>query len=146
MDSQQAPCVTPAGRPPLARSLLILAGIMALVWPPFAAYGLWCAGGSGVLAALATAVVCGLAAGFSLIITVTALRIGQPVGGILAGMVVRMAVPFVAIMAVPQLDDAVRGTGVQEMLLGYYVVALTVETWLLVQWVSVSQSSVTRAT
>jgi hypothetical protein len=99
-----------------------------------------------VLAALATAVVCGLAAGFSLIITVTALRIGQPVGGILAGMVVRMVVPFVAIMAVPQLDDAVRGTGVQEMLLGYYVVALMAETWLLVQWVSVSQSSVTRAT
>jgi hypothetical protein len=89
--------------------------------------------------------VCGLAAGVSLILTVTAQRTGQPVTGILLGMIVRMAVPFVALLAVPQFGDRMRGMGVQEMLLGYYLVALTVETWLLVQLVSVSKSSVTKA-
>jgi hypothetical protein len=127
------------------RSLLILVGVLAVAWPAFAAYGGWRAGGSGVLASLATAIVCGFAAGVSLIVTVTAHRIRQPVTGILAGMIVRMLVPFLAIMAVPQWGDDWRRTGVQEMLLGYYLVALTVETWLLVQWVSVSQSGVTKA-
>ncbi|HZL87088.1 MAG TPA: hypothetical protein VFB96_01820 [Pirellulaceae bacterium] len=145
MDSEQAACVNSAGRHALTRSLLILAGVLALAWPAFAAYGGWRAGWSGLLVASATAMVCGLAAGVSLILTVTAQRTGQPVTGILLGMIVRMAVPFVALLAVPQFGDRMRGMGVQEMLLGYYLVALTVETWLLVQLVSVSKSSVTKA-
>ena len=145
MDSQKAACVTSAGRPALVRSLLILAGILALAWPAFAIYGAWRAAWSGVLAALATATVCGLAAGVSLAVTVVAQRARQPVTGILAGMIVRMIVPFVAILAVPQWGDQWRGMGVQEMLLGYYLVALSVETWLLVKLVSVSQSGVTKA-
>src|SRR5262245_55936233 len=127
------------------RSLLILAAVLTVVWPAFAAYGAWRAAFGGVLVALTTAVICGLAAGASLVLTVTAQRSGQPVTGILLGMVVRMAVPFAALLAVPRFGDSMQSLGVQEMLLGYYLVALTVETWLLVQLVSVSKSSVTKA-
>lgn len=133
-------------RPPLVRSLLVLCGSLALIWPAFAAYGAWRGAWSGLLASVGAAAVCGAAAGVSLIVTVTAQRLRQPIAGILTGMLVRMIVPLFALLAIPKLDAALVKSGAQEMLLGYYLAALAVETWLLVRLVPAAQAGVAKAT
>jgi hypothetical protein len=54
----------------------------------------------------------------------------QPVFGVLAAMVVRAAPPLLAIVAIPSWDEVLLRGGAQGMILGYYLVALLVETWL----------------
>jgi hypothetical protein len=133
VDCERALTERASRRPTLVRSLLVLCGILVLAWPAFAAYGFWRDTWPGLLASLAALAIAGIAAGASLAVTVTSQRLGQPIGGILSGMVLRMLVPFLALLAVPSLGPSALASGVQEMLLGYYLVALAAETWLLVQ-------------
>jgi len=146
VDPQRVASVPSPRQPSLTRSLLVLAAALAALWPAFAGYGLWRAGSAGVLAALAAAVVCGIAAGVSLVMAVAAQRARQPISGVLGGMIVRMAVPLVAIFLVPTLDPVWRTSGFREMLLAYYLATLAVETWVLVRLVPADAASVAKAT
>lgn len=146
VDSQRVPSPTLPRQPVLAWSLLILGAILAALWPAFAAYGMWRAGWSGVAASLVALAVCGLAAGLSLLLAATAQRARQPIAGVLTGMLVRMAVPLAALLVVPQLDPLWSSSGLVEMLLAYYLAALSVETWLLVRLVPADAASVAKAT
>ena len=130
----------------LAWSLLVLAAFLAAMWPAFAAYGMWRAGWNGVAASVAALAVCGLAAGLSLLLAVSAQKAKQPIAGVLAGMLLRMAVPLLALLMVPKLDPVWSSSGLGEMLLGYYLAALAVETWLLVRLVPADAASVAKAT
>ncbi len=140
-----APDSTTQQPPSLVGSLLLLIGILAIFWPAFAAYGYWRDALGGVLASAACAVVCGIAASVSLLITVAAQRARQPITGVLVGMLVRMAVPLLALVALPQAG-VWEASGGQGMLLGYYFVALAVETWLLVRLVPAYAAGVAKAT
>lgn len=147
MDPQKPLVSDPAARKPaLARSLLILAAWLAAIWPAFAAYGMWRAAASGVAAAAAAGMICGIAGGVSLLLAVAAQKARQPIAGVLGGMLVRMAVPLLALLMVPKLDAVWRASGLLEMLLAYYLAALAVETWLLVRLVPVEAANVAKAT
>lgn len=135
MDCERVVTELPPRRPLLVRSLLALIGVLVLAWPAFAGYGFWRDSWAGLLASLGALAVVSIAAGASLVIAAAAQRTGQAIAGILGGMLVRMFVPLAALMAAPGLGAGVLETGVREMLLGYYFVALAVESWLLVRLV-----------
>jgi hypothetical protein len=132
--------------PGLAWSLLVLAAILAGLWPAFAAYGMWRSAWSGVAASAVALAICGAAAALSLLMAVAAQKARQPIAGVLAGMLVRMAVPLLALLMVPKLDPVWSSSGLGEMLLGYYLAALAVETWLLVRLVPADAANVAKAT
>lgn len=119
-----------------------LCAALVAVLPAFAMYGFWRAGASGVLSSVIAAAICGGAALTSLLLTAVAQKAKQPISGILTGMVVRMAVPLVALLVIPKMNPALLQSGMQEMLLGYYLLALVAETWILLRLIpSVSSSS-----
>ena len=135
MDPQRA---LPDTRPSQARLVWSFVGLAAALvgaWPAFALYGYWRAEGHGVLSATVALAICGGAAIASLVVTVMGQRAQQPIGGILGGMLVRMAVPFLALIALPKWNSALAESGLQGMLLGYYLLGLGVETWILVRLV-----------
>ena len=132
-------------QPALAWPLLSLGGILAALWPAFAAYGLWRGGWWGVAASAVALAICTAAAGLSLLLAALAQRARQPITAVLVGMALRMAVPLLALLAVPRLDPVWSSSGFQEMLLAYYLAALAVETWLLVRLVPASAATVAKA-
>jgi hypothetical protein len=146
VDSQQVVVKLPGDRPSLVRPLLLMVAALALVWPAFAAYGVWRSGTDGLAAALAAALLCGSGGAVSLMAAVTAQRAGKPVAGILGGMLIRMVVPLMALLAIPKMDSRVLASGAQEMLLGYYLVALAIETWLFVRLIPAGSAGVPKAT
>lgn len=146
MDSQQVVANAPLDRATLVRPLLFLVVALSLVWPAFAGYGAWRGGATGLVASVAAALVCGAGAVISLLVAVAAQRSRQPVAGILGGMLIRMMVPLMALLAIPELDPRIIAAGAQEMLLGYYLVALALETWLLVRLIPVLNAGVPKGT
>ena len=146
MDSDPVASSAPSRQLSLARSLLKLAAILAALWPLAAAYGWWRAEWNGVAASVAALGVCGLAAGVSLAVAVGSQMAKQPISGVLGGMAVRMAVPLLALFAVPKFGPEWTSSGFAVMLLGYYLAALAVETWILVRLVPADAASVAKAT
>ena len=146
MDPHRVASLSSPRQPALAWSLLVLTAALAAIWPAFAAYGLWRAGWNGVICALAAGAVCGIAAAVSLVLASAAQKARQPIAGVLGGMLVRMAVPMVALLMVPKMDPVWQSSGLREMLLVYYLAALAVETWLLVRLVPPDAASVAKAT
>jgi hypothetical protein len=146
VDSDPVPSSVPSRQLSLARPLLKLAAILAALWPIAAAYGWWRAEWNGVAASVATLGVCGLAAGVSLAVAVGSQMAKQPISGVLGGMAVRMVVPLLALVAAAKLGPAWTSAGFGELLLGYYLAALAVETWILVRLVPADAASVAKAT
>jgi hypothetical protein len=145
VDSQRAPSDPCSCQPKLVWSVLLLAAAMAMAWPLGAAYGMSCSGWTGVFVALGAAALCGAAAALSLVVSVLGQRNSQPVGGVLAGMLVRMAVPMLALLALPKMNPVLLQAGARELLLGFYLVSLAVETWLLVRMTPTSKAGVAKA-
>ena len=112
-----------------ALSLVIV--VSALVLLPYAIRQSGSAGPLGVAAAAAISLVSAWAAeGFAFMFS----RAGNPLGGLLTGMAARMAPPLVICLIL-----AAQGAGGRQhltficYLLGFYLVTLTLETWLAVK-------------
>ena len=71
-------------------------------------------------------------------------RWNSPVQGVLAGMLFRLGLPLVALVAVPKIDQPWVPAGVTGTILGVYLVALIVETGLALRMTPVQPQSVAR--
>jgi hypothetical protein len=97
-------------------------------------YGYWAKGSDGVSAAAVAAGV-GLAGGVAGFAAAFGFRGTQAIQGVLLGMVVRMVVPLAAAAFFFLRGGTLVRAGLLEMLVGYYLLALTVDTALAVQLV-----------
>jgi hypothetical protein len=79
--------------------------------------------------------ICWIAAALALAATFFGNRYHAPVPGVLAGMIFRMGLPLVALVAISKLADPLAASGVTNTILGVYLVALVVETLLAVRMV-----------
>jgi hypothetical protein len=128
----------------MIRGLLgVFAGLVA-AFPLFAAYGYWAKGTDGVWAAGVAALVC-LAGGLAGFATVFGFRGLQAVQGVLLSMVVRMAVPFAAAAIFLFYGGSLVRAGLLEMLVGYYLLALTLDTALAVRLVRQNEPARTQS-
>lgn len=119
--------------------IVVLAGLIA-AFPLFAGYGYWAKGLDGVWAATLAAGVC-LAGGLAGFATTSAFRGLQAVLGVLLGMMVRSVVPLAAAAFFLLQGGPLVRAGLLEMLVGYYLLALTLDTVLAVQLVRQKQNS-----
>ena len=122
-----------------ACALLTIALLAAL--PCFVVYGYLAGGLAGVLAALVACGICLFAGTLALSITAILQRLNQGVQGILGAMLVRMGVPLVALFLLPEVGGPLVAGGVTGMLMVYYLITLTVETWLSLRFVSATKTS-----
>jgi hypothetical protein len=74
--------------------------------------------------------VCWLAGALALTAGFLGNRLGAPVPGVLAGMLVRMTLPLVALIVLTHWAAPLGANGVATTILGVYLVALVVETLL----------------
>ncbi len=119
--------------------IAVFAGIVA-AFPLFAGYGYWAKGHDGVWSASLAAGVC-LAGGLAGFATTSVFRGLQAVQGVLLGMMVRMAVPLAAAAFFLLRGGPLVRAGLLEMLVGYYLLALTLDTVLTVRLVRQNQDS-----
>jgi hypothetical protein len=103
------------------------------VWPVFACVGYARSGLLGILSALLAAGVCGGGALASLLATGLFRIHGQPVAGVLLGMLIRMAVPLAACVIMFIQGGPLVEAGALVMILVYYLLMLVVETFYLVR-------------
>jgi hypothetical protein len=123
-------------RPRPARLLLAcgaLTGATALTlvvvgWIGYARHGL-----SGLEAAAVAALVCWSGSLAALLLAVWGGAPKQAVARVLAGMIFRMGVPLVVGLVLHRRGGALSEAGVFGMILAFYFVTLTVETWLSVR-------------
>ncbi len=116
----------------VVKGLILVIGVLVAVFPAFAGYGYWAHGEIGVAAAAVAAVVClvGGLAGWAAMIP---FRGPQAVNGVLLGMLVRMTVPLAAALLLFLRGGPLVRAGLVEMLVAYYLIALTLDTVLSVR-------------
>ena len=121
------------------QSLVASCAILALVIGPVAlvaaaivnrgfSYQSLVAGGIG-------AFVCWAAGALALTATFLGNLLHAPVQAMLAGMLFRMGLPLIALVALPQLDARLAAGGITTIILAVYLVALVVETILALRMV-----------
>jgi len=118
----------------MVRGLLGVFAVLLAAFPVFAMYGYWAKGSDGFSAAAVAAGV-GLAGGLAGFAAAFGFRGTQAIQGVLLGMVVRMVVPLAAAAFFFLRGGTLVRAGLLEMLVGYYLLALTVDTALAVQLV-----------
>jgi len=118
----------------MLRGLIGVFAVLLAAFPLFACYGYWAKGNDGVTAASVAAGV-GLAGGLAGFAAAFGFRGGQAIQGVLLGMVVRMVVPLAAAAFFFLKGGSLVRAGLLEMLVGYYLLALTVDTALAVRLV-----------
>ena len=123
------------------RSVLALGiGLMlasALIWP--IAYRL--AGSPGVVSAIQAGLVCFGSGAAAVLMLHTKLFRSNPLAGLMATMMVRMFVPLSVCLVIAVSAADLSWQTFVFALLGYYGVALAIDTWLSVQLVSTQSSS-----
>jgi len=120
-------------------SLVASCAVLAVVLAPVAILVAWISSGrfsaDTLLAAAIGGGICWLAASLALTATYLGNRWHAPVQGVLAGMLFRLGLPLMAIIALPKLGSPWTPTGVAATILGVYLVALVVETGLALRMV-----------
>ena len=133
-------------RPPrVALSCLLLTGALLLVFPLFAFFGYTRHGSMGLVAAAVAGTVCWIGGVASL--ALVGLFRGQQaaVQGTLLGMLFRTGSPLVVGVMFVQSGGELARSGVFGMILGYYLVALVIDTVLSVWLVSSAKQSLGKA-
>jgi hypothetical protein len=125
----------------LAVGCALLAGVVFTAAVIVAAIGSRGISTQSVLCAAAAGAVCWVAASGALAATYYGNRWQAPVHGMLMGMLFRLALPLVAVIAFNNLRDALPVEGVSSTILGVYLIALVVETLLALQIVSPTTSA-----
>lgn len=110
-----------------------LAMLTAAALPFLMAVGYARSGVAGILAALLAGSVCCGGAVASLVVVGPVRRVPQAVPRILLGMLIRMGVPLTACVAVLLFGGPLVAAGAPVMILGYYLLMLVAETWLLLR-------------
>jgi hypothetical protein len=114
----------------------LLVAVFAIAFPGFAYYGHQAHGQAGVWAAAVAAVVC-LGAGLMALVFLSIFREPlQAMNGIGLAMLFRMAIPVATGVILTNLGGPLAEAGVFEMIVGFYLVGLLVETLLAVRLVS----------
>jgi hypothetical protein len=130
-------------------SLAASCAILALCIAPAAVLSAWVStrewSAETFLAAAIGGAVCLLAGCLALAATFLGNLWNAPVQGVLAGMLFRLGLPLIALVALPKIDQAWVPAGVTATILGVYLVALVVETGLALRMAPVQpQSAVPR--
>lgn len=107
--------------------------LTAATLPFLSAVGYARSGAAGILAALLAGSVCCGGAVASLLVVGPVSRVPQAVPWILLGMFIRMGVPLTACIVVLVWGGPLVAAGAPIMILGYYLLMLVAETWLLVR-------------
>jgi len=126
------------------RSLALVTVVLWGVFPAFAAYGYGMHGGLGLGAAVFAAGTCwfGALLGFAAVIPFQG---PQAVNGVLLGMIVRMMVPLAAALWLFMTQSTLAKAGAVEMLVIYYLLALSLDTWVSVRLVKQVSQRATKA-
>jgi len=93
-------------------------------------------GPAGLAAALFAAALCLVSGVLSLFASSAASRATTPLGGLLIGMMIRMALPLAAVMAIYYRGGWLVGAGMIYDVLAFYMITLAAETWIAVGRVS----------
>lgn len=109
--------------------------------PFLAAVGYARSGGAGILAALLAGSVCCGGAAAALWVVGPVRQGPQALPRILLGMLIRMGVPLAVCVAVLLVGGPLVAAGAPVMILGYYLLMLVAETWLLVRLTAEDQAA-----
>jgi len=127
--------------PRLAQSCLILTAALLAVFPAFAYFGYLRSGASGLTAAGVAGGVCWLAGLVSLMLIGTFRGQQAAVNALLLAILVRTGLPLVVGLVLTEQGGELARAGVFGMILGYYLVALVVDTLLSVRLLSSGKES-----
>jgi hypothetical protein len=120
-------------------TLLRFCAILLLVLLPFAGgvawFGLSRSGQPGLVAAAIALGTCWLSGSLALAATLYGQRLGSALHGVLIGMFFRMGLPLAVGLILQRTSPPLSEAGVFVMILGLYLVALVVETFLSLQFV-----------
>ncbi len=111
-------------------SCAILAAVLAPLAVMFGSIAFVRSGALGVGAAAIALGVCWFSASLALTCVYVGQEIKNPIAGILGGMLVRMGLPLAVGLAIQRSHGSLADAGCFLMILGLYLVALVVETWL----------------
>ena len=125
----------------LLRACALLSAVLLALLPVFAVCGYFLSGPAGILAAVVAFGICLFPGNLALCVTAISQKVNQGVQGILGAMFVRLGVPLVALLVLPKIGGALVDSGVVVMVMLYYVVTLTVETWLSLRFVPANKIS-----
>ena len=114
----------------LLNSCAVLAAVLAPLAALFGSIAYACSGMMGIAGAAIALAVCWLSASLALICVFLGQEIKNPIAGILGGMIVRMGLPLAVGFAIQRSYGPLADAGCFLMILGLYLVALVVETWL----------------
>ena len=114
---------------------LALTGALLAVSPPFIWYGGARSGWVGVGAAALAGCMAWGSSLVALLVTALGQRFQMGIQAALAAMLVRMAAALIALIALPQICGPLVEAGALGMFVGYYLIALVVETLLSLQFV-----------
>lgn len=115
------------------RSLAILALAMAATLGVAGGVAWSRHGEVGLVAAILAAGVCWAGAAISFVLVERFRRSGNPVAGVLAGMLVRLGLPLMVGVALNEAGGPLSDAGIFGLIVVFYLVALFVETLLLVR-------------
>jgi hypothetical protein len=90
-------------------------------------------GEMGLAAAIVAAGVCWVGAALSFVLVEWFRRSGNPVAGVLGGMLIRLGLPLAVGVALSEAGGPLADAGVFGLIVVFYLVALVVETLLLVR-------------
>jgi len=114
--------------------LIASCALLAVVLAPTALAVAWLAAGElspqTIISAAVGGSVCFLAAALALTTTYLANRFQAPVQGVLVAMLLRMGLPLVALIALPNMGGTIATSRVTSTILGVYLIALVLETIL----------------
>jgi len=114
----------------LLASCAILMAVLAPLAAVFGSIAFFRSGSVGIGAAVIALGVCWLSASLALSCVYVGQEIKNPIAGILGGMIVRMGLPLAFGLAIQRSPGPLADAGCFLMILGLYLVALVVETWL----------------
>lgn len=117
---------------------------MCVVFPLMAAGGYWRSGTDGISAAAVAGLVNGTAALAALGLLGRLRNTPWVIQGILAGMLIRMALPMAAGVTLLRVGGPLAKAGVFGMIVLYYLIGLVVETCLSVRLIQVSAAGTAR--
>jgi cytochrome bd-type quinol oxidase subunit 1 len=107
-----------------------LAAVLAPLAILFSSIGFARSGMVGIAAAAIALGVCWFSASLALACVYVGQEIKNPIAGILGGMIVRMGLPLAVGLLIQRSNGPLADAGCFLMILGLYLVALVVETWL----------------
>jgi len=119
----------------VALSCAILLGVMAVALAGVAAWAYATYGAVGLAAAVVAWLLCTIAAFAALLVSVCFAHTPHAASANLSTMLIRMGVPLVGLLVLPQLLPSLTAAGLLTCVLACYLVALVVETALAIRHV-----------